>query len=85
MPEERFGYARVGTDGQTLDAQQAELRSAGAERVYSEKISGAISDRPALAKAIAALGNGDYADRYEAGSVSEIDQRSAEHSGCYRR
>jgi DNA invertase Pin-like site-specific DNA recombinase len=26
---------------------------------YSEKISGAVTDRPALAKAIAALGNGD--------------------------
>jgi DNA invertase Pin-like site-specific DNA recombinase len=53
------GYARVSTDGQTLDNQQAQLRNAGAERVYSEKISGAISDRPALAKAIAALANGD--------------------------
>jgi DNA invertase Pin-like site-specific DNA recombinase len=54
-----YGYARVSTDGQTLDAQQVELRSAGAERVYSEKISGAVTDRLALAKAIAALGNGD--------------------------
>jgi DNA invertase Pin-like site-specific DNA recombinase len=53
------GYARVSTDGQTLDAQQSELRKAGVEKVYSEKISGAISDRPALAKAIDGLGNGD--------------------------
>jgi DNA invertase Pin-like site-specific DNA recombinase len=53
------GYARVSTDGQTLDAQQAALRAAGCERVYSEKISGAVTDRPALAKAISALGNGD--------------------------
>jgi DNA invertase Pin-like site-specific DNA recombinase len=53
------GYARVSTDGQTLDAQQATLRLAGAEKVYSEKISGAVTDRSALAKAIAALGNGD--------------------------
>jgi DNA invertase Pin-like site-specific DNA recombinase len=53
------GYGRVSTDGQTLDAQQAALREAGAEKVYSEKISGAITDRPALAKAIAALGPGD--------------------------
>jgi DNA invertase Pin-like site-specific DNA recombinase len=53
------GYARVSTDGQTLDAQQAQLRSAGAEKVYSEKIFGAVTDRPALAKAIAALTAGD--------------------------
>src|SRR6516165_9797149 len=53
------GYARVSTDGQTLDAQQAALREAGCQRVYSEKISGATTDRPALAKAIGGLGNGD--------------------------
>jgi len=53
------GYARVSTDGQTLDAQQAALAAAGAERVYAEKISGAVTDRKALARAIAALGAGD--------------------------
>jgi DNA invertase Pin-like site-specific DNA recombinase len=50
------GYARVSTEGQTLDAQQAALREAGATKVFSEKISGAVTERPALAKAIAALG-----------------------------
>jgi DNA invertase Pin-like site-specific DNA recombinase len=54
-----IGYARVSTDGQTLDAQQSALRAAGAERVYSEKISGTVTDRKALAKAIAALSPGD--------------------------
>jgi DNA invertase Pin-like site-specific DNA recombinase len=53
------GYARVSIDGQTLDAQQAALKAAGCEKVYSEKISGAITDRLALAKTLAALGNGD--------------------------
>jgi DNA invertase Pin-like site-specific DNA recombinase len=53
------GYARVSTDGQSLEAQQAALRQAGAEKVFAEKISGAVSDRKALAKAIAALGAGD--------------------------
>jgi DNA invertase Pin-like site-specific DNA recombinase len=54
-----IGYARVSTDGQTLDAQQASLRAAGAEKVYSEKVSGAVTDRKALTKAISALGPGD--------------------------
>jgi DNA invertase Pin-like site-specific DNA recombinase len=49
------GYARVSTDGQTLDAQLASLKAAGADKVYSEKISGAKTDRKALARAIEAL------------------------------
>ena len=54
-----IGYARVSTDGQSLQSQTEALHSAGCGRVYSEKISGAYSDRPQLAKAIQALGNGD--------------------------
>jgi DNA invertase Pin-like site-specific DNA recombinase len=54
-----IGYARVSTDGQTLDAQQAALKAAGAERTFAEKVSGAQADRKALAKAIDALGAGD--------------------------
>jgi DNA invertase Pin-like site-specific DNA recombinase len=54
-----IGYARVSTDGQTLDAQDTALKAAGATKVFAEKISGAVTDRKALAKAIAALGAGD--------------------------
>jgi DNA invertase Pin-like site-specific DNA recombinase len=53
------GYARVSTDGQRLDAQHSVLTAAGAERVFAEKISGAVTDRKALARAIAELGPGD--------------------------
>jgi DNA invertase Pin-like site-specific DNA recombinase len=53
------GYARVSTDGQTLDAQEAALKAAGTERIFTEKISGAVTDRKALRKAIDALGPGD--------------------------
>ena len=49
-----YGYARVSTDGQTLDSQVAALTAAGAERVFSEKQSGAKTDRAQLAKALAA-------------------------------
>jgi DNA invertase Pin-like site-specific DNA recombinase len=54
-----YGYARVRTDGQTLEAQIAALNAAGAEKVFSEKQSGAKTDRAALAKALAALDAGD--------------------------
>jgi DNA invertase Pin-like site-specific DNA recombinase len=54
-----YGYARVSTDGQTLGAQQSALQQAGADRIFAEKISGAKSDRVQLARAIAALDEGD--------------------------
>ena len=53
------GYARVSTDSQTLDAQQAALMAAGCAKVFAEKQSGAKTDRQQLAKAIAALTAGD--------------------------
>ena len=53
------GYGRVSTDGQTLDAQIASLKQAGAEKIFSEKVSGIVTDRRELAKAIACLNSGD--------------------------
>lgn len=55
----QFGYARVSTDGQSLDAQIAALETAGCAKVFHEKISGARSDRAQLTKALSALGEGD--------------------------
>jgi DNA invertase Pin-like site-specific DNA recombinase len=50
-----YGYARVSTDGQSLDAQRDQLASAGASKVFSEKESGAKSDRKELAKLLKRL------------------------------
>jgi DNA invertase Pin-like site-specific DNA recombinase len=54
-----YGYARVSTDGQTLDAQIAQLKAAGAEKVFREKVSGARADRPELARLLRSLASGD--------------------------
>ena len=54
-----IGYARVSTDSQSLEGQDAALKVAGASCVFAEKISGAVTDRKALSKAIAALQTGD--------------------------
>jgi hypothetical protein len=54
-----YAYARVSSDGQTLDVQIAALKAAGAEKVFSEKVSGTVTDRKALGKALATLGQGD--------------------------
>jgi DNA invertase Pin-like site-specific DNA recombinase len=54
-----YGYARVSTDGQTLDAQVAQLEAAGATRLFKEKVSGAKRDRMQLDKMLGALNAGD--------------------------
>ena len=54
-----YGYARVSTDGQSLASQNGQLHAAGCAKVYAEKISGAKSDRPALAMLLRRLTPGD--------------------------
>jgi DNA invertase Pin-like site-specific DNA recombinase len=54
-----YGYARVSTDGQSVDAQVAALRAAGASKVFREVASGAKTDRMQLKRALAALTPGD--------------------------
>jgi Resolvase, N terminal domain len=44
-----YGYARVSTDGQSVDAQVKQLRAAGAEKIFEEtdgKITLQRSDAP---------------------------------------
>ena len=54
-----IGYARVSTEGQSLEAQLDMLEAAGVERVFSEKVSGSKRARPELDKLIDQLRDGD--------------------------
>jgi DNA invertase Pin-like site-specific DNA recombinase len=64
----RFGYARVSTYGQTLDAQLELLRGAGCTRIYREKVTGAHSDRRELLNMLKHLAPGDVV------TVTRIDR-----------
>src|SRR5829696_2541652 len=54
-----YGYARVSTDGQTLEAQIEQLNAIGAQKVFRERVSGARADRPELGRLIRSLAPGD--------------------------
>lgn len=54
-----IGYARVSTDDQDLSNQRAELQAAGCVRIFAEKITGAHSQRPELARMLDHVRPGD--------------------------
>ncbi len=55
----RYGYARVSTDGQSVDAQVRQLTEAGCEKVFREVASGAKTDRAQLRRLLDRLAADD--------------------------
>ena len=56
----KYGYARTSTDDQTTALQLAALRSARCTHIFEDKgISGATTERPALARCLKSLRAGD--------------------------
>src|SRR3954453_181147 len=53
------GYSRVSTGDQTADLQFDDLNAAGCERIFADTASGAVTERPELAKALDYLRGGD--------------------------
>jgi DNA invertase Pin-like site-specific DNA recombinase len=54
-----YGYARVSTAAQDETGQVRQLRAAGCEKVFREKITGTRADRPQLGKLMKRLAPGD--------------------------
>jgi DNA invertase Pin-like site-specific DNA recombinase len=55
----QIGYARVSTLDQEMALQLDALRAAGCDRIFEDRASGAKTDRPGLAQAIAFVREGD--------------------------
>jgi DNA invertase Pin-like site-specific DNA recombinase len=55
----KYGYARVSTDGQSVDAQVRQLTKAGCAKVFRGTASGAKTDGAQLRRAVAQLDAGD--------------------------
>lgn len=59
MNAQRFGYGRVSTLDQNLDAQKDALLRAGVDKVFLEKITGTKASRPQLDLVMQILRSGD--------------------------
>jgi DNA invertase Pin-like site-specific DNA recombinase len=70
-----FGYARVSTDAQDLTAQLRDLKAAGCERLFKEKVTGATADRPQLKKLLREVDHGDVV------IVAAVDRLSRDGRG----
>ena len=55
----KIGYARVSTHSQNEDSQVDELKSAGCEKLFIDKASGKLAERPELDKCLDYLRAGD--------------------------
>jgi DNA invertase Pin-like site-specific DNA recombinase len=55
----KYGYARVSTDGQSVDAQVRQPAKAGCKKVFREVASGAKTDRAQLRRLLDVLDAGD--------------------------
>jgi DNA invertase Pin-like site-specific DNA recombinase len=55
----KYGYARVSSDGQSVDAQVRQLTKAGCAKVFREVASGAKTDRAQLRRLLDQLEVGD--------------------------
>ena len=63
-----YGYARVSTTGQTLDAQLEQLSAEECAKIYREKQSGARAERRELLKLLKRIESGDVV------TVTRIDR-----------
>jgi DNA invertase Pin-like site-specific DNA recombinase len=55
----KIGYARISTDDQNLNLQMDALKRYGCEKIFSDRLSGGINERPGLKEAISFARKGD--------------------------
>jgi predicted site-specific integrase-resolvase len=72
----KYGYARVSTDSQSVEAQVRQLTKAGCKKVFRETASGAKTDRSQLRKALDKLDTGDVL------MVTKLDRLTRSSIGC---
>lgn len=78
-----FGYARVSTRDQNLEAQLDALTKYGVDRIYQEKITGTRKDRPELDELLKVLRSGDKVVVYKLDRISRSTRHLLELSEIF--
>lgn len=55
----KYGYARVSTSGQDVEAQIQVLKANGCDKIFSEHFTGTLTERPQFSLLLSALKSGD--------------------------
>jgi hypothetical protein len=76
----KYGYARVSTDGQSVDAQVRQLTKAGCKKVFREVASGAKTERAQLRRLLDQLDASDVLTVDAARPTGAIHPRPVEHA-----
>jgi Resolvase, N terminal domain len=76
-----YGYARVSTEAQDLTSQLAQLKAAGCEKVFREKLTGTNTDRPQLRQRQNRAAKGRRGFKLFPNSKSSIDATKKKKNG----
>ncbi len=61
----RYGYARISTIEQNADMQLKALQRAGCKKIFTDRLTGATTKRPALLRCLKTLAGRRHAHRLE--------------------
>src|SRR5271166_1333511 len=81
----KYGYARVSSDGQSVDAQVRQLTKAGCKKVFREVASGAKTDRARLRRLLDQLEADDVLMVTRLDRLARSTPRPVEHSRHHHR
>ena len=78
-----IGYARVSTTGQNLALQRDALTEAGCVKIFTEHVSGAAIDRPALLQAQQSTHDGDTLVVWKLDRLARSVRQLIRHAGRF--
>src|SRR6201988_3962950 len=73
-----LGYARVSTVDQNLALQRDALTEAGCTKIFTEQMSGAVTDRPALHDALEFARSGDTLSVWKLDRLARVMKQGSE-------